>query len=216
MKVKQIFILLGLWVFALFGASCLTKQDELIIETQDTTTMSFSKRGLLLDTRSTNGLADAKVSLYAMINKDSTQLITTAKTDSNGLFHVNFVYLKFNRGFRFVFEHASPVFMKRTYNTYEHQEKINDSTELYYLHRKSGCKVSLKNSDGTQKNVMLFNSTKSFSKLLMNLKKDTSFYYLLQDYTDNVYFDYFPQKSLQSIPVKGSTSGDTINIEFRY
>jgi hypothetical protein len=72
MKVKQIFILLGLWVFVLFGASCLTKQDELIIETQDTTTMSFSKRGLLLDTRSTNGLADAKVSLYAMINKDST------------------------------------------------------------------------------------------------------------------------------------------------
>ncbi len=216
MKVKQIFILLGLWVFILFGASCLTKQDELIIETQDTTTMSFSKRGLLLDTRSTNGLADAKVSLYAMINKDSTQLITTTKTDSNGLFHVNFVYLKFNRGFRFVFEHANPVFMKRTYNTYEHQEKINDSTELYYLHRKSGCKVSLKNSDGTQKNVMLFNSTKSFSKLLMNLKKDTSFYYLLQDYTDNVYFDYFPQRSLQSLPVKGSTSGDTINIEFRY
>jgi len=216
MKVQLPIILLSFLIIVFFGLSCIKKTEELLIKSKDTTTIAFSVRGLLLDTRSTNGLQDAKVSVYAIITQDSNKLIATAKTDSNGLFQSNFVYRKFNLGFRYVFEHSNPVFMKRTYISNEPQEKINDSTELFYLHRRSGCEISLKNSDGKQKNVMLFNNDKSFSKLIMNLRKDTVFYYLLQDYNDKIFFDYFPQKSLQSLPIKGSTNGDTISIEFKY
>lgn len=192
-------------------------EDELppISETADTTTQLYTKRGLLLDTRSSSGLPNAKVTIYGILKSDSSVVVASSYTDSAGYFKCSFRHLKFNGGFIYTFSHPNPVFMNRTYKNY-HQEKVNDSTELYYLHRKSGCRILLKNTDGKQKNVMLFNANKNLSKVLMGLRKDTSFTYLLQDYEDIVYFDYFPQRSLQSVPVKGSTSGDTIRIEFNY
>lgn len=215
-KIKLSSIILCFWLMVIFGSSCKEDAESIMIEPFDTTSMSFSKRGLLIDTRTSGGLEGAKVFIYSKSANDSIQLISSSNTDSNGLFHFNFNYYKYNSGFTYVFEHPNPVFMKRTYPPSFHQEKINDSTELFYLHRKSGCKISLKNRDGKQKNVMLFNSDKKFSKLLMNLRSDTVFYYLLQDYEDKVFFDYFPQRSLQSMPVRGSTSGDTVSIEFKY
>ena len=216
MKVKLFFIALSFLMLIFFGFSCVKENEKPVINPKDTTTMKFLKRGLLLDTKTTEGLPEARVSIYAILTPDSNKLIATTKTDSNGFFQLNFVYLKFNPGFQYVFEHTNPVFMKRTYSSNDFQEKINDSTELYYLHRKSVCEISLKNMDGKQKNVMLFNTDKKLNKLIMNLRKDTAFYYLLQDYNDNVFFDYFPQKNLQKLPVRGSTSGDTVKIEFKY
>lgn len=213
MRTKLTLLISCLFLLAFSLTNCLKKETEMLPNDEDTTIITFSERGLVRDTRTSNGLFDAQISV---LTQDSNKLVATTTTDSNGYYLLNFEYRRRNSGFLFVFEHSDPIFMKRTIKNYGYQEKLNDSTALVYLHRKSGCEISLINADGKQKNVMLFNKDKKFSKLLMNLRSDTSFYYLLQDYEDVVYFDYFPQQKLQNLPVRGSTSGDTIKIEFKY
>lgn len=217
MTIKQTKIGFGFLFLLFFATNCLQKEKDLLInsEPKDTTTAILHTQGLLLDTRSSKGLPDAKVDIFIRMKSDSNVLVSTVQTDSTGYFQSNFRQRKLNGGFIFSFSHANPIFINRTYDGDSH-DYVNDSTGLYYLHRKSGCEISLKNKDGKVKNVMLFNQDKHLSKVIMNLRKDTTFTYLLKDYEDIVYFDYLPQKELQSKAVRGSTSGDTIKIQFMY
>ncbi len=201
-----------------FTFNCIGPDKDLpiIARPKDTTTINLNKQGFLKDTRTLLGLPNAKVFIYIILKSDSNVLVATTQTDSTGYFRSSFRHLKFNGGFIYKFEHPNPIFMNRIYDGNVSHDYVNDSTGLYYLHRKSGCNISLKNSDGKQKNVMLFNKDGQLGKVIMNLRKDTTFCYLLKDYDDIVYLDYVPQKSLQSKPIKGATNGDTINIEFKY
>ncbi len=201
----------------MFTNACMKKQEVPYPEIgADTVKVAFTKQGVLLDTRTSDGLEGAKVSIYAATKTNSDTLMGIAYTDSNGYFRIQYRALQNAWSVKYVFEHPDPVFIKRTYEHNASYDKRNDSTGLFYLHRRCGCRITLKNMDGKQKNVMVFNGSQKFSKLLMNLSSDTTFTYLLQEHTDIVYFDYFPQKALQQVSVRGSTSGDTLDVEFKY
>lgn len=215
-------ILPGLFIFSMSVgiSSCLVVDDDPIIEDsilRDTSKTDYVKRGLVRDARGGNGLAGAKVSIYAIITHDSSQLLGSTTTDSNGIFLFRFRYLKFNPGFQYDISHPNPLFQIHSFKVNGFSEHINDSTSLHYLHRKAACKINLINSDGKVKNVMVFTQSKVFSKVLLNLRADTSFVYLMGDqYKDVVYFDYLPQRNLMSREIRGSTAGDTVNVEFHY
>jgi len=214
MKNKIPFLLLCIVVcLVISNLGCLKYEKELIREEfEDTTIYSFTRLGLLIDAGTLNGLPNAQVEIHGVTKTNSDTIFASTITDSTGYFKLKYSIRGHQSILNLQFSHSNPVFNKRIYNSSD--EKINDSTELFYLHRKPLCFIKIKNPTGKTGNYLLFNKLQNFNKVLMNLKKDTAFSFLMPDYNDIIYFDNFPQKALQSQNLLGGTSGDTVAVTF--